>query len=204
MGGGGNNSAQREAEAAERERQQRIAQSTSAINAIYDAPGRQAQYDQLAADTTQFYRNDLDQQKEDNDRKLKFALARSGQTGGSLQVDQTAKLGKDYLKGVVEATRRGQAAGAELRGLDEQSRLNLIAMAQTGLDATTASQRAAMSLKGNLESGRATSTASGLGDMFGNFGDIYQRSQQQAEYRRGLRDYSPGSAYYKPLYGAGA
>ena len=202
MGGGSNNS-QREAEAAERERQARIAQSTGAINAIYDSPERQAQYDRLASDTTTFYRSDLDRQKEVNDRKLKFALARGGQIGGSVQVDQSTRLGEDYLKGVVEASRRGQAAGANLRGMDEQARLNLIAMAQTGLDATTASARAANSLRSNLEAGKAESTASSLGDMFGSFGDIYQRSQQQAEYKRGLRDYSPGSAYYKPLYGAG-
>lgn len=203
MGGGSNNS-QKEAQRAEEERQRQISQSTASINAIYDSPDRQAQYDRLAADTTAFYRTDLDRQKAINDRKLKFALARSGQVGGSVQAFQGQQLGEDYLRGVVEASRRGQAAAANLRGADEQSRMNLIAMAQSGLDATTAGQRAASTLRSNLEGSMADSRANALGDMFGDFGDVYQRSQQAAEYRRGLRDYAQGgSAYYKPIYGGG-
>lgn len=204
MGSSGNN-AQREADQAERERQAQIAASTGAINRIYDDPARQAQYDKLAQDTTAFYTQDLDRQKADNDRKLKFALARSGQVGGSVQVDQSRKLGEDYLRGVVEASRRGQAAGANLRGADEQSRLNLLGMAQTGLDATTASQRAASTLQGNLQAGMADSTANGLGDMFGSVSDIYRKSEENAGYLRSLRDYnqSGSGAFYRPLYGNG-
>ena len=199
--GSSSNNAQKEADRSEKERQAQISQSTGAINAIYDDPSRQAQYDKLSSDTTAFYTGDLDRQKAINDRKLKFALARSGQTGGSVQADQSQTLGEDYLRGVVEAQRRGSAAGANLRGADEQSRSNLIAMAQTGLDATTSGARAASSLRSNLESSMADSTSNQLGDMFGQFGDIYRRSEDRKELQKGQR-YAYNTVY-QPMFGYG-
>lgn len=200
--GGSSNRAQQQAEENERERQAQIAASTASVNRIFDDPSRQGQYDRLAADTTAYYTQDLDRQKAENDRRLTFALARGGQVGGSVQADQSQRMGEDYLRGIVEASRRGQAAGADLRNADEQARMNLLAATQAGLDATTGMSRATSTLQSNLQASRAAATAGELGNMFGTFGDIYNQSRQQAEYLRGLRDYSQGgSAYYKPLYG---
>lgn len=200
--GGSASQAQQQADQAERERQQQIAAATGQINSIFDSPGRQAQYDKITSDTTQYYTDELNRQKAINDRKLKFALARSGLGGSSVQADESQKLGEDYLKGVIEASRRGQSAGASLRAADEQTRTNLIGMAQAGLDATTASTQATNQLRNNLLSSQSDATANQLGDMFGDLSSIYDASKQAADYRRGLRDYSQfGSPYYKPLYG---
>jgi hypothetical protein len=139
MGGGGNDAA-KEANRAEAQRQANIKRSTAQINDIFNDPSRTGQYDKLASDTTAFYRNDLDKQQADATRNTKFALARSGQIGGSVQADQNTKLGEDYLQGVIKASRLGAQAGANLRASDETSRANLISMAQNGLDATTASR----------------------------------------------------------------
>lgn len=201
MGGGGSNNAQEQADRNERERQAQIASSTASINRIFDDPARQAQYDKLTADTTQFYTDDLNQQNEDAQRKLKFALARSGNTGGSLQVSQGQRLGEDYEKGLIEASRRGQAAGASLRSSDEQTRSNLIAAAQAGLDATTAGSQAASSLRANLDSSRADATANMLGDSFANFADLWRKSQDDKAYRQQFRN---GLSLYSPMYGAGS
>lgn len=201
MGGGSDNSAQRDAQRQEDERQRQIAGTTAQINNIFDAPGRQAQYAKLGADTTKYFTDQLNDQKKINDRQLKFSLARSGNTGGSLQVDQTKTLGDDYNKGVIEASRRGQAAAADLRSADEQTRMNLIAAAQAGLDATTASQNATSSLQSNLAGSQANATANGLGDMFGDFAQIYQKSQDNKQYRQ---QYSKGLSLYSPMYGPGA
>ena len=198
--GGGSNNAQQQAAANEAERQRQIADSTAKINSIFDSPDRQAQYDKLAADTTAYYTSDLDRQKAINDRKLKFALARSGNIGGSLQADQSRALGQDYLKGVVEASRRGQAAGANLRAADEQTRMNLIAMAQSGLDATTASSQATSALRGNLQSSMADSTANSLGDAFSDLGSIYNKSEDAKQFRTQYRN---GLNLYSPMYGYG-
>lgn len=199
--GGGSDSASKQAQANENARQQQIQQSTGQINSIFDNPTRTAQYGQLAKDTTGFFTQDLDQQKAVTDRNMRFAMARNGQTGGSVQTDQGAQIGKDYLKGVIEAQRRGQGAAADLQSRDETSRANMIAQAQGGLDATSAASNSASAMRSNLQAGQATSTANSLGDMFGGFAQIYQRSQDAAQLRNGqLYAYN---TVYQPSFGYG-
>lgn len=199
---GGSNSAAKQAQQNEEARQRQIAQSTAQINSIFDNPSRTGQYDQLTKDTTNYYTDQLDQQKAKNDRQLRFTLARNGQTGGSVQADLGAQAGKDYLQGVLEAQRRGLAAGASLKSQDEQSRANLIAAAQGGLDATSAASQAASALRSNLESGQASSTANAFGDTFGDFATIYQKSQDAKALRDGqLYAYN---TIYQPGFGVGA
>ena len=89
--GSGSNSAQREAQRAEAERQRRIAATTGQINAAYDAPGRQSQYDDFLKAVRQNYTDDATRQKRDVDRSQKFSLARSGLTGGSAAVDANSR-----------------------------------------------------------------------------------------------------------------
>lgn len=200
MSGGSSNSAQRAAEAAEAERQARIAASVGRINTAFDNPQRAQELGDYLGATRQFYMDDLNRQKGDTDRNLKFAMARNGQTGGSVSIDNARRVGEDYTRGVVEADRRAQSAVADLRSQDEQSRLGLISMAQSGLDATTASSRALSALQNNIQAGRATSTAQGIGDAFGSFANLYRRSQEDAARRRGEKDvygtlYQPGFGF---------
>jgi len=199
---GGSDKAAKQAQANEEARQRQIAESTAQINGIFDNPSRAGQYDQLARDTTSYYTGQLDDQKALNDRRMRFAMARNGQVGGSVQADLGAQAGKDYLKGVLETTRRGMAAGASLRSQDEQSRANLIAAAQGGLDATSAASQAASALRSNLESSRPAATANAFGDAFGDFASIYQKSQDA----KALRDsFNAGlGGWYQPGFGAGA
>lgn len=201
MGSSSNNRAQREAQAQEEARQRAIQQSVGQINAVFNDPARQGQYDQLVRDTAAFYNRDLDRQKVDTDRQLRFALARSGQTGGSVAIDQNKRVGDDYLRGVLEANRRAQEAGANLRQADEQARGNLLAMAQGGLDATTGAQQAAQSLRNNLLAGQAGATANQLGNMFGQFGDFFRNSRDNAAWRRGMN--TATQDIYRPMFGPG-
>lgn len=202
MSGGGNNSAQRAAEQAERERQARIAGSIGQINQAFDNPARARELADYLGATRAYYMDDLNRQKGDADRNLKFAMARGGLSGGSVSIDNARQLGQDYTKGVIEADRRAQAAQADLRSQDEQSRLSLISMAQSGLDATTASSRALSALQNNLQAGRATATTQGIGDAFGSFANIYRRSQEEAARRRGERDVY--GTLYQPGFGFGS
>jgi hypothetical protein len=201
MGSSSNNRAQREAQAQEEARQRAIQAAQAQVGAIFDNPDRQGQADRLAADTVAFYTRDLDRQAADTDRNLRFALARSGQTGGSVAIDQNRRVGDDYLRGVLDVNRRGQEAAANLRQADEQARANLLAMAQGGLDATTASQQAAQSLRNNLLAGQAGATANQLGSMFGQFGDFFRNSRDNAQWRRGLN--SATDDIYRPMFGPG-
>jgi len=201
MGGGGN-SASKEAQQQADEQKAQIAQSQAAINALFNDPKRTAQYDKLGADTTSYYTGEVNRQNQQAQRNLKFALARSGLSGGSQQAFDGQELGKDYQKGLLQASQQGQTAANNLRAADEQSRTQLIGLAQSGLDATQASSQGALSLQNNLLAGQGQANVNQLGDLFGNLGQVYSNSQQQDLAKKGfLFGYGQG---YQPLFGAGA
>lgn len=196
---GGSDKAAKQAQANQDQRDAGIQSATAQINQIFDNPARTGQYAKLGADTTAYYTSDLDKQKAINDRQMRFALARNGQTGSSVQTDQTALSGQDYLKGVLQAQQQGMKASAGLQSQDESSRANLIAQAQGGLNATAAAQNSAGALKANLAGASAGNTTDALGDVFGSFADIYKRSQDAAALRSGqLNGYG---AMYQPGFG---
>lgn len=198
---GGSNKAAQQAQANQDAKDAQVKASTAQINSIFDNPARTAQYGQLAKDTTGYYTQGLDQQNAINNRQMKFAQARNGQIGSSVQTDQTAAAGKDYLKGVLQATREGQQASARLMSSDEMSRANLIAQAQGGLDATSAATNSAEAMKANLAGASSANTADALGNVFGDFSSLYQRSQDSAALRQGQM-YGYG-AIYQPGFGYG-
>ena len=200
--GSGSNKAQKQAQQAEDERQAQIKASTDAINAIFSDPAREQQYADLAKSTTDYYTGDVNRQQDINARKLQFALARSGQAGGSEGAYQGKVLGQDYSKALDVAAQRGYQAGAGARQADEQARTQMLGLAQTGLDATTAAQEASRSLQSNLLASTSAATANQLGDLFGDLGDVYQQSQNMKALRSGqMYGYGP---FYQPRYGIGS
>ena len=200
--GGGSNDASKQAQQQADEQKAQIAQSQAAINALFNDPKRTAQYDKLGTDTTNYYTGEVNRQNQSAQRNLKFALARSGLSGGSQQAFDGQELGKDYQKGLLQASQQGQNAANSLRAADEQSRTQLIGLAQSGLDATQASSQGALSLQNNLLAGQGQANVNQLGDLFGNLGSIYSNSQQQQADRKGfLYGYGTG---YQPWFGPGS
>lgn len=185
FGGGSSNQAQQQAAADEAKKNADIQASIAGINKIYDDPSRQGQYDQLAKDTTKYYTDDVNRQEAVAARKQKFALARQGLSGGSESAYQGKVLGQDYTKAILQATQKGQQAEASLKSQDEQTRENLVAMAESGLDAGTASQQATRSLQSNLLSSQSGATADSLGSLFGDVTSTYQASQDAKAARQG-------------------
>ncbi|KRG39093.1 hypothetical protein ARC78_14840 [Stenotrophomonas pictorum JCM 9942] len=197
MGGGGSSKATNKATQAEGLRQANINRSVQQINQIYGSPQREADINDFLGASRSFYRQNLDRQKDTADRSLKFAMARNGQTGGSVAVDANRQLGQDYQQGVLSADRLAQSAANELRNADEQSRMNMISLAQSGADLTAGGARAAQMLQANLAGANASLTTNALGDVFGGLSKIYENSRNAAAERRGNRDiynllYTPG------------
>lgn len=201
MGFGSNpNKAAQQATQQEGLRQANINRSTQQINQIYGSPQREADINDFLGASRSFYRQNLDRQKQSADRSLKFSMARNGLTGGSASVDANRQLGQDYQQGVLTADRLAQSAANELRNSDEQSRMNMIQLAQTGADMTTGASNAAMSLRNNMTGARSQLSADALGDLFSGVGTIAKSSRDQADTRRANRDfynlfYSPGFGY---------
>ncbi len=187
MGSGGG-SAQRDAERAERERQAQIQGTQRRVDNIFSSPQRERDITDFGAAMRQYFRTDADRQQADASRNTRFALARTGMTGGQFDVDTNARLGETYQRGLLEADRRAQGAVANLRAADADAKQRLFSLAQSGLDATTASNQAAQALRQNLESTRVDAAERSLGDLFSRFGDIYTQSIKKKEDTRAQRD----------------
>lgn len=185
MGGGESRRARQAAEQTEQNRQARITNTTGAINAAYDAPQRKQQYADFVNAVRQRYTDDANRQKDVASRQLKFSNARGGNTGGSTDVDTRRTLGEEYSRGILDAEGKAQGSLADLQAQDEQSRQQLIGLAQSGLDQTTAAQRAGASTQFNAASARDSAFGKGLGEVFGGTADIYKKQQEAAAFRRG-------------------
>jgi hypothetical protein len=194
MSSGSNNSAQKAAQRQEEARQAAIRSTQSQINSVFDNPQRAADISQAVGAQRTLLLGDLDQQKMDADRMLKFALARGGLTGGSTQVDQQTRLGKDYQRGVLHADAQARGLGADIEAADQDSRARLTQQAAAGLDITTAAQQSAAAMRTALEANKAASQAQGLSDVFGQFSKFYQRSEDAKAMRRA--DLAAGIGYY--------
>ena len=199
--GSPSNRAARQAQAAEEARLRAIQATQGRINNVFNDPARQAEIAQFVADLRSFNMQDLDKNKAIADRKLKFALGRNGQVGGSTQVDRQKMLGEDYQRGALEVDRAAMGAGADLSAADQDARARLISLSTTGLDATTGAQQAAAAMRSSLEGARANSKVQGLDSVFGSVSDFAKQSREASERRRGL--YDSGFSPYTPLAGYG-
>lgn len=201
MMGSSSSSSTNKAAQAEGLRQANIDRSVQQINQIYGSPKREAEINDFLGASRSFYRQNLDRQKQSADRSLKFAMARNGQTGGSVAVDANRLLGENFQQGVLNADRLAQSAANDLRNADEQSRMNMISLAQSGADMTAGSSRAAQQLRSNLAGANAQLNADSLGDVFSGIGTIAKTSRDQADVRRANRDFY--NLYYSPAFGYG-
>ena len=196
--GSSSNSVTREARASEAERQAGIDTTTGQINALYDSPARAAQRTQYGNDLRNFFIGDANRQKGVADRNLRFAMARSGLTGGSATIDANKTSGEDYQRGILESERRTQQGVADLLGRDEQSRLTLTGLAQGGLNATNAANQAAAGLRTNIQSANADARLKGLGDIFDRTGTTVRNSWEDSLRRDTNKQFD---SFYKPYYG---
>jgi len=183
---GGGDRAAEAAQRQEQERQRQIRMSTAAIDNAYI--GREAQYGDFLNALREQYMSDAGRQKAVADRNLKFSLARSGLTGGSADADQKTLLGDEYARGTLRAEQTAQSKLSDLMSADAASKANLIALAQGGADSGTAAQQAASTLRSNISGARSEGLAADIGDIFGGTADLWRRSEEAAERRRGLRD----------------
>lgn len=186
--------AKKEAERAEAARLANIQAATGRINEAFDAPERQQQYGDFLSALRDRFQTDLGRQRSDTERNLKFSLARSGLTGGSAAVDAGRTVKEDFSRGLLQSEDRAQGALGQLKAGDEASRLNLIQLAQQGLDATTAASRAQHAARSSTLGALGDATSRGIGDMFSASADIYRR-QNEAAGRRAAQTAPVGSLY---------
>ncbi len=98
------------------------------------------------------------------------------------------RVADDFMRGVLDAERGAQRIGGNLRQADEEARGNLLAMARSGLDATTLAQHGGNLLRGNLANARSNQTVADFSSLFGGVADILDASNQMRMRRQGLNE----------------
>lgn len=197
---GTGNSAANAANAFNQQQQQQIQQSVGAINAAYNNPNRQSQYQSYNANLQNYYNNQVNTQEAQNARNLKFAMARSGLTGGSAAVDSNTQLQKDYTQGLLAASQAATAGTSALEQADINSKNQLISLAQAGNFTGAVPSATALSQNANLQTAQNYGNANALGNAFTGTQGIYQNEETAAANR--LAQQNPfGTNYSASVYG---
>lgn len=199
---GTNNSAANAANAANQQQQQQIQSAVSSINQAYDSPARTQQYNTYGQNLNNYYTGQVNTQEATNARNLKFAMARSGLTGGSAAVDANTQLQKDYTQGLLQASQAAQAGKASLQQSDINAKNQLVGLAQQGNFTGSIPTAIANSENANLSAAQNYGNANALGNLFAGTAGIYQQEQMTAANRAAQN--SPIGSPYGSTYAAGS
>lgn len=155
---------------------------------------REALYSTVRNDAFASGSRRLNEQKDQAARDEKFALFGQGLNGGSVDVDENAKLGRTYDQGVLDLGGKADATAADLRGNDETTRLGLLQSIDAGLDQGSAISSSLNQLKVNSDRAAAEGQGTALGDLFGDAGLLYTKSNAGRGYGAGQAAF-PGYGY---------
>jgi hypothetical protein len=148
-----------QAEALEAERRRRAESAIAAVNSAFSNVDSMAT--KFGDATFDLNRVQLDQDKSRSGLDLKFALARAGLGGGSVDVDKGAELVDRYNTGLTQSRSYASSLADQFRQAQEALRSNLLATAATG--------QVGPSFFGGVLQNRSTPQPSylpGLGDIF--------------------------------------
>jgi hypothetical protein len=193
---GTGNSAAKAAQQANADNQAAIDASVQQIQNAYSSPSRQQQYQQYGQQLQDFYTNNVNNQEQVNARNLKFALARSGLTGGSAAVDSNTQLQKDYTNGLVQASQQAQAGQAALQQADVNSKNQLVSLAEQGGNIGSIPTQVAQAQSTNLGTAQAYGNTNALNNLFTGTAGIYQGEQVAAANRQAQAN--PIGSFYGP------
>jgi hypothetical protein len=180
---GTNNSAANAANAANNQRQQGINNAISQINSAYDSSSRNAQINSYGTNLQNYYTGQVNQQEAINARNLKFAMARSGLTGGSAAVDSNTQLQQDYTKGLLQASNAAQSGVASLQQSDINAKNQLTSLAEQGAYTGAIPTQISQAQSASLGAAQNYGGANALGNLFSGTAGIYQNEQTAAANR---------------------
>lgn len=184
MGMSGNNSAANAANAAQQQSNAQIQGAVAQINKAYGSPQRQQQYDAYGQQLNKYYTGQVNDQEAINARNLKFAMARSGLTGGSAAADANTQLQKDYSKALLQASQQAQGGEAALQQSDVNAKNQLIGLAQQGNFTGEIPQQISAAQNAALGTAANYGNANALGNIFAGTSQIYNNEQVAAANRK--------------------
>jgi len=149
-----------EAKAAEEARKAEIEKNNASINAMFDE--REGDYTQYADDLFEHNRQSYDESANDARRQTKFATARTGNVGGSVDADTQGSLERMYQDGLTNLRSGSQDAANSVRAQDNQQRNALLQQSATG------------SYNPNLKSSQPTFADTSMTNMSAGVGNQFQ------------------------------
>ena len=188
------NNAANSAAAANADTQAQIQNSVQQIQNAYSNPNRQSQYTAYGNNLQNYYTGQVNNQEAINARNLKFAMARSGLSGGSASVDSNTQLQKDYTQGLLQATQAATAGVNSLKQADLNSENQLISQAQAGGGVGVIPGQIAATQAANLAQGQNYANSNAVNNLFTGTMGIYNQEQQAAALRKSQS--SPFGSWY--------
>lgn len=151
-------------------------ESSLASDAATNAAARDKLYGDIRTNAFTAGKRSFDERKTDAARNNKFALFAQGLAGGSEDIDQNALLQRTYDQGLLDLGAKADAAKADFKTNDEQTRLGLLQSIDAGMDQGSAVSSALTQLKNNSDSAAAAAQGTSVGDLFGDAGLLYTKS----------------------------
>lgn len=119
----------------------------------------------------------LDEQRGQAARDLKFELFARGLNGGSVDVDQSALLGRTFAQGITDLGGKADAVSTQLRGDNEAARLQLLQSIDSGMDAGSAVSSALGQMRANADRAASEAIGTSVGDLFSTGGLIFNQNR---------------------------
>ena len=137
---------------------------------MYDGSAQRAArasgYDSVRQNALAIASDSLSKQREEAGRNVRFNVARSGLTGGSVDVDENQNLANRYSEGVIQANANADGIVNNVRGKDEATRADLISRINAGMDANSASQAALAQIQNNQNIAKVDGQSNLLSNFF--------------------------------------
>ncbi len=150
--------------------------ATSADSAKHLA-ARNAGYDQVKTNSLNFMNEDINRNREDAARSMRFGLARSGLTGGSVDIDENANLTDANQRSTVQANQLADNQVQQIKADDEATRAELIGKITAGLDADSAATTAAQRMQNNREQAISAPPSHLMDNLFAGVGNFWNSAQ---------------------------
>lgn len=166
-------------DAYEREQNDRIAQTQAQIDAAYSNPRRSAQIIDFGSKMRSYLAERLRQQQTDEARTQKFALAKRGLTGGSVDASAGRRLAQMFSDQNVGLERQVVGAQEGLRQQDEQARIALRNQAGSGLSLTDAYRRSLAQQQQTLGNAQLDANNQTLGDFAAGGLAAYKKQRER-------------------------
>lgn len=161
------------------------------------ARSRNQLYDTVRNDTFNFHKQRLDDDRTQAERALRFQLARQGQFGGSLDLDQNSELSKGYNNGLLDVRNLSDAARNDALARDDQTRIDLINRVNAGMDEQSAIASANSQMQSNINQARDNALSQSLGNAFANVALL----KNQYDFQQGMNDIRNRNNNYFPQTG---